>query len=307
MRKNLSSKSGIFNPRAVLALTLCLIGAGLATLSLATTTTPVWAIQASPNTNSGNSAQGQLDNDNLHSVTCTSASECWAVGYWRATNGYGDASGLPQTLIEQWNGTSWSIVPSPSGVSSGNSPTYNFLYSATCASASECWAVGYYFPSARQTLIELWNGTSWSIIPSANTSPTQQNFLNGVTCASASDCWAVGYYNDPGIIENSTLIEHWDGILWSIVTSPNPGTQNILNGVTCASASECWAVGVSDGQTLIEHWDGTQWSIVASPNTSTTDILNGVTCASASDCWAVGSDSDFGAFNVLTRIEHWDG
>src|SRR5205085_298509 len=137
----------------------------------------------------------------------------------------------------------------------------------------------------------------WSIIPSANTSPTQQNFLNGVTCASASDCWAVGYYNDPGIIENSTLIEHWDGILWSIVTSPNPGTQNILNGVTCASASECWAVGYDGpgsgdnpgGHSLIEQWNGTSWSIVSSPTiTGALNDLYSVACASASECWAVG-------------------
>ena len=61
---------------------------------------------------------------------------------------------------------------------------------------------------------------------------------------------------------------------WSIVSSPNPGTSpyNFLSGVTCTSASQCWAVGYyvngsGFGQTLIEQWDGTSWSVVASPNT----------------------------------------
>jgi hypothetical protein len=58
------------------------------------------------------------------------------------------------------------------------------------------------------------------------------------------------------------LIEHWDGTLWSIVTSPNISTaqKNVLSGVTCVSASECWAVGYSYNantglaQTLIEEF-----------------------------------------------------
>jgi len=194
----------------------------------------------------------------------------------------------------------WSIVASPN-----NGTSSNYLNGVTCASASDCWAVGYAFSVSLlnyQTLIEHWNGTSWSIVASPNTG-TLQNVLRGVTCASASDCWAVGDYWNGGAFQ--TLIEHWNGTSWSIVTSPNTGTfGDALFGVTCASAADCWAVGNSDPQTLIEHWDGTSWSIVTSPNTGTGDnILNGVTCASASDCWAVGTVSDAGQ----TLIEHWDG
>ena len=94
-----------------------------------------------------------------------------------------------------------------------------------------------------------------------------------------------------------TLIERWDGTSWAIVTSPNTSTaqNNVLFGVTCESASECWAVGSyyngGTGQTLIERWDGTSWAIVISPNTSTTqnNSLNSVTCVASNDCWAVGS------------------
>src|SRR5438270_12506132 len=89
---------------------------------------------------------------------------------------------------------------------------------------------------------------------------------------------------------------------WSIVTSPNTSTtQNNLLGVTCVSASDCWAVGsyVADRgapQTLIEHWDGTAWAIVQSPNASLpTNVLSGVTCLSASGCSAVGCSIAAGA------------
>ena len=63
-------------------------------------------------------------------MTCTSASDCWAVGNYN--NGDVD-----YTLIEQWNGTSWAIASSPNSLF-----RYDGLVSVTCASPSECWAVG---------------------------------------------------------------------------------------------------------------------------------------------------------------------
>jgi hypothetical protein len=68
-----------------------------------------------------------------------------------------------------------------------------------------------------------------------------------------------------------TLVEHWNGTQWSVVSSPNPGTNyDSLEGVAAISASDVWAVGAylygADTQTLVEQWDGTQWSVVPSPN-----------------------------------------
>ena len=296
-----------------------------------------WAIVTSPNT-------GTTDYNNLYGVSCTSASQCWAVGY------YYNGGGYARTLIERWNGSSWAIVTSPNTSTTDNnnlygvsctsesdcwavgfgggalierwngstwaivtSPnTFGYLNAVTCTSASNCWAVGYYFPSQRtQTLIEHWNGTSWSIIISPNTSSTQSNYLYGMTCASASDCWAVGYYFPENGLPSQTLVEHWNGSSWTIVTSPNSSaTSNYLAGVTCSSASGCWAVGHyndgSNSQTLIERWNGISWSIVTSPNTSgtTKNELFGLICASASECWAVGY---YFKSNSAPLIEQWNG
>jgi hypothetical protein len=80
-----------------------------------------------------------------------------------------------------------------------------------------------------------------------------------VTCVSASECWSVGHFvNGSGSFQS--LIERWDGVAWTIVNSPNTSSTqfNLLNGVNCVSASECWAVGYSsDGntyQTLTQHY-----------------------------------------------------
>src|SRR5207244_865516 len=83
---------------------------------------------------------------------------------------------------------------------------------------------------------------NWTIVASPNTSTTQNNLL-GVTCVSASDCWAVGS-NVAGSGAPRTLIEHWDGTVWAVVSSPNASLpNNVLSSVTCVSASDCWAVG----------------------------------------------------------------
>jgi hypothetical protein len=255
-----------------------------------------WAIVGSPDILA-------TQNNYLSGVTCVSASNCWAVGY------YLNASVVYQSLIEHWDGSSWAIVTSANTL-----PTQsNFLYGVTCVSASNCWAVGYYFITgvAYQSLIEQWDGSSWAVVSSPNTLPTQDNVLNGVTCVSESDCWTVGYYYSNGVASNGTLIERWNGTSWSIVSSPSnsASAKNVLNGVTCLSASNCWAVGSyytgGGDQTLIEHWDGTLWTIVPSPNTSDrqTNVLSGVTCASTSDCWAVGNHYNGGPFQTLT--EHY--
>src|SRR5260370_23658835 len=118
----------------------------------------------------------------------------------------------------------------------------NILTGVTCLSGSECWSVGYYAGDGllEQTVTEYWNGVSWVLVPSANTSPDDYNFLSAITCVSASDCWAVGEYRPP--FNNAyTLVEHWDGTSWSVVPSPNTSIDsstthnngNYLNSVTC--------------------------------------------------------------------------
>jgi hypothetical protein len=214
-------------------------------------------------------------------------------------------------IIEHWDGTSWAVaVLQPTGV----------FFSVTCALQADCWAVGSQGADT-QTFVERWNGTAWAIV----TSPTPATGtgiveLHAVTCVSASDCWAVGF-SESALGVNSTaqtLIERWDGTAWAIVTSPNssPAQQNVLWGVSCVTADNCWAVGEANmyttvvstsllpngsAQTLIERWDGTAWALDASPNAGNADVPFGVTCVSALDCWMVGAYTfDFIQFLTLT-------
>jgi hypothetical protein len=92
-----------------------------------------WVTEPSPDQPSGFNA--------LADVSCTSNTECVAVGYF----------GNFQTLIEVWNGTSWVISPSPN-VGSGS----NLLKGVSCMQSGRCKAVGAYqsSPTDSQTLVE---------------------------------------------------------------------------------------------------------------------------------------------------------
>ncbi|HEY1768895.1 MAG TPA: hypothetical protein VGG02_01400 [Chthoniobacterales bacterium] len=96
---------------------------------------------------------------------------------------------------------------------------------------------------------------SWEIVPAKNAGPIA-NGLNSISAASDNDIWAVGQAHNTPTTYN-TVIEHWNGLRWSLVKSPNPTQQyNLLHGVAVIASNDVWAVGGGGGnpyQTLIEH------------------------------------------------------
>ena len=164
----------------------------------------------------------------------------------------------------------------------------------TCVSASDCWAVGYYDAgSAYQTLIERWDGTSWAIVTSPNTSATQDNYLNGVTCASASDCWAVGYYfngialSDPDRALGRDLVGHRHLAQHQPHADTTSSSRDVRVGVGLLGRRLLLRQRQSDphravGRDLVGHRH------LAQHQRTQDNFLYGVTCVSASDCWAVG-------------------
>lgn len=200
----------------------------------------------------------------------------------------------------------WEIVFSPN-VGSG---TYgNQLNAVAVVSANNVWAVGFSpHPSGepqylRQTLVEHWDGSAWSVVPSPNPAGKTWVVLNGVAAVSANDVWAVGHSGDPSSIPLQTLTMHWDGVSWSIIPSPSPGTYNgnVLTAVAAVSANDVWAVGWyqsgqygEEGGALTMHWDGVEWTVIPNPSPWT---LHAVTAIASNDVWAVGEQS----------LLHWDG
>ena len=72
----------------------------------------------------------------------------------------------------------------------------------------------------------------------------QENALLAVSTTSTGLGWAVGYFVN-GKFQQQTLIEHFDGTVWSVVPSPSPGAQqNILYGVAAITDSDVGRVCV---------------------------------------------------------------
>jgi hypothetical protein len=250
-----------------------------------------WSVVTSPNVGS--------DSNGFFAVAALSANDIWAVGIHSTTT-----TGS-QTLTEHWDGSQWSVIPSPDVT-----PYNNSLFGVAIVSTNDAWAVGGYDTTSNgpgQTLIEHWNGASWSVATSPNVG-THDNRLNAVAAVAANDVWAVGNYRDSNT--SYTLVEHWNGTAWSVATSPNVGTASSLSSVTVVSANDIWAVGnsgINTTSTLTEHWDGIGWSLVTSPNVGVAqNLLQGVTAAAPNDVWAVGEYASSYSF-AETLIEHWNG
>jgi hypothetical protein len=256
--------------------------------------TQTWNVVASPNV--GSALNG------LRAVDALSANDIWAVGQ------YQNAHGRPKTLIEHWDGISWSIVPSPSPGSFDND-----LRGLAAISAHDIWAVGYFqnFGGPRQTLIEQWNGTSWSVVPSPNPG-TSLNYLRGVAAISAHDVWVTGYDANANHIER-TLIEQWDGTHWCVVASPSPGKAgNTLESVTALSANNIWAVGYANSSSsiyraLIEHWNGASWQIASGAKASAaiSHLYYVTQVPHTSALWAVGDYASISSGPILALTEQY--
>ncbi len=203
--------------------------------------------------------------DQLYGVACTSASWCVAVG----TTLYQKSGNDP--LVEMFDGSAWSIVPSP------DVPGDDYLTGVSCVNSDYCMAVGYSAGNVYSTIAEMWNGSAWSIVPSPNAG-TYQNFLEGVDCTSMTNCVAVGSYASTA--STYPLIEAWNGSAWSIADDGTGLANDKLRSVSCVGTDFCMAVGNGVGVT----WNGTDWNVIGtawgSENAS-------VSCTSSSSCEAV--------------------
>jgi hypothetical protein len=220
----------------------------------------------------------------LAAVAARASDDVWAVGDYVA-------GGVSKTLIEHWDGARWRIVPSPNPAAGAH--TANILSAVVALSAKNVWAFGLYekATTSQRTLIEHWNGTRWSVVPSPN-SGTGDNALYGAAARSSADIWAVGSRASLG--HSRTLTEHWNGRRWRIVPSPNVGAgDNFLAGAAAAARGPVWAVGgdsVSGGRTLALRWTGRSWvrGTTANPGNSVR-VLTSVTVPAARYALAVGN------------------
>jgi len=136
--------------------------------------------------------------------------------------------------------------------------------------------------------------------------------MKGLRCAAAVAALV-------GIVVGTTgparLVGASSPATWSVsaTTDTAPNLINELNGVSCASATACVAVGdatTATGvvQTLAESWNGAAWKTLAGPDTSATldNTLASVSCWSATGCMAVGTATGSTGY-LRTLAARWNG
>lgn len=240
----------------------------------------------------------------LNAVTAVSRTDAWAVGL--IGPGGNGSPGATTPLIEHWNGVSWKQVPCPLPANGGQ------FWSVSATSPTDVWAVGQTGGDAttdgQQNLIEHWNGTAWTRVPSPDPAGGA-NVLRGVSAISPTDAWAVGYTEATS--HQNAVILHWNGTTWSQVASNTGLPDAQLISVAGTSGLDAWAVGMTNPSTcspkcgtLILHWNGTAWYRVPSPNPPAgyLNTLLGVVAICPHDAWAVGTTD-----NESTLITHWNG
>ena len=244
----------------------------------------------------------------LFAITATSSTDVWAVG------AYVPGSTV-LTLVEHWNGIAWSQIASPSP-----STFDNELFGVSAWSPTDIWAVGEQTSASGQpfqSLAEHWNGSTWSLISTPNT--TGDNQVIWVAALEAGHAVGVGYGN---FVLNSAprQSETWD--LFAPGASTNNvslgtglGTgDNVLIGVARAGAS-VWAVGFSRStlanprQTLAipATWDSAGHTLTWGPVGTSANpsginsVLEAVTAVSPYSFWATGYQSGASLDQTLTE------
>jgi hypothetical protein len=135
----------------------------------------------------------------LVNISCSSTTECTAVGY--------EAASPP--IAERWKGTTWSIESLPEPV--GSQREYDSVNSVMCVSSTRCTTVGAYAPTVETRLPDAatWNGSHWELQSVPNPGGTLTR-LSGISCTALTACTAVGSSTPiPKVAKSATLAERF--------------------------------------------------------------------------------------------------
>src|SRR5215469_1777094 len=108
-----------------------------------------WREVTTPNANNST--------DVFTAIGASSSADVWAVGWYFDPNNH-----KTLTLAEHWNGSGWSLVPTP------NVDLQNELLGVYAAATDDVWAVGYHDDvggTDGDVLVEHWNGSTWAVLP----------------------------------------------------------------------------------------------------------------------------------------------
>ena len=171
----------------------------------------------------------------LAGVSAVSSTDIWAAGYT-----YTQDTFYPEhPVTEHWDGTAWSLVPSPTPGSSGE------LVDVETVDGNDAWAIG---NSDAGSFGLHWDGRNWTLSPV----PHDIYTLRDLAITGPNRVWAVGWrFDKDGASRASAIRRTSHG--WG----PTPGRTAAgtgFNGIDAVSPIQLWAVGFFGSETLVEEF-----------------------------------------------------
>ncbi len=152
-----------------------------------------------------------------------------------------DLWGLDGQEIVHWDGRAWTAVKQ----------TGTTLWALWVNAPNDVWAVGSFGVVLR------WDGALWAQVPGLPLT----HHLSAISGTGANDVWVVGFQSDT-TGSASSLVEHWDGLQWEVVSTPGwPATNDApgFSAVLALASDDVWVAG-PNGTVL--QWDGLGWQVV---------------------------------------------
>lgn len=238
-----------------------------------------WHIVAAP--------YGPTGNGLLNSLTAISPNDIWVAGSSE------DNVGVPQPLLEHWDGRNWQIVAADKGTRM-RSGLFNDI---AAVASNDIWAVGEssnFGHIGPIGLVEHWNGQKWQLV----TAPADLEVADKVSIVSSKSIWIEGSALK-GSVSEATLT-HWDGQRWTKVALPSAliGGTVLVSNMAVVADNSVWIIAntrITTGVTelYLAHWDGRSWKpvkvpLLVLPVNAPNIIATGMVMHSGSQLWIVG-------------------
>jgi hypothetical protein len=260
----------------------------------------------------GLGALNQRGDAGLPSVSCASAGNCAAGGYYRTRSGDRQAF-----LVSERKGT-WGHAIEVPGLCALNKHGKAGVISVSCPSAGSCTAAGYYKTGYyktgeghRQAFVDVEQDGRWSKaieVPGLRALNAGDASVGSMSCASAGNCAVGGYYSDDQHRRQGFLVTEQNGIWGQAIAVPglavlSDGRNSQVLTVSCAAAGNCAAGGYySDDQRhrqgfVASEKNGVWGKAIEVPGLGSlggSAAVSSVSCGSASNCVAGG---DYGSPN----------
>jgi hypothetical protein len=196
----------------------------------------------------GTSTLNKGGNAEIFSVSCATASNCIAGGW------YMDGSGRHEAFVaSEWNGT-WRTAIEVPGTSILNKDGGAMVESVSCATAGNCGTGGFYVDGKgnQQAFVATeTNGTWHSATQVPGTSALNKGGdaeVNSIACATADNCGTGGFYVDGKGNQQAFVATETNGTWHSATQVPgtsalNKGGDAEVNSITCATPKNCTVAG----------------------------------------------------------------